>query len=145
MSSWPHLDNIATKAPRSLVRVLLRLLPLAIVVGGVTAASAASLGLSPASFGSASAPVNSCDTSFTVSYTTTYNATIGKYQVTEAVVDNIDAEACAAQTLDVVVAGDEFVQLATGSATVTGTTAILVLSQPIDADAVRNIAVMISG
>lgn len=110
------MGHLATPTPRSAAKVLLKMLPLAIVIGGVTAASAASLGLSPASFGSASASVSSCDTSFSVAYTTVYDEVSGKYQVTHAVVGDIDDVACAGQTLDVVVAGDDYVSLATGSA-----------------------------
>jgi hypothetical protein len=131
--------------PRSIARVLLKMLPLAIVVGGVTAASAASIGLSPASFGSGSAPVTSCDTSFSVTYTTVYDEQFGRYRVTHAVVSDVDDVACAGQTLDVVVAGEDFTALATGTASVDADTMDLALSNPVDADLVRHIAVTISG
>lgn len=140
----PHMGHLATPTPRSAAKVLLKMLPLAIVIGGVTAASAASLGLSPASFGSASASVSSCDTSFSVAYTTVYDEVSGKYQVTHAVVGDIDDVACAGQTLDVVVAGDDYVSLATGSAAVSAGTMTLALSTPVDAEAVRSVAVVIT-
>jgi hypothetical protein len=141
----PHVPHLPAPTPRSLAKVLLRMLPLAMLVGGVTAASAASLGISPASFGSASVAITSCDTSFDVSYTTAYDELSGNYQVTHAVVSDIDISACATQTLDVMVAGDGYVELATATASVDAPTMSLELSTPVNADAVRNIAVMISG
>jgi hypothetical protein len=141
---FPQVGHLATSTPRSVAKLLIKMLPIAILVGGITAASATSLGLSPASFGSASVSVSSCDTSFSVAYTTVYDEMSGKYQVTHAVVSDIDDVACAGQTLDVVVAGDEYMSLATGSAAVSAATMTLALSTPVDAEAVRTIAVVIT-
>lgn len=131
-------------APRSLAKVLLRIVPAAILIGGVTTASAASLGLSPSGFASGSAAVTGCDSSLSISYTTVYDDTSGKYQVTQAVVKDIDDEACAGQILDIVVADEDFTSLATGSATVNAPTMTVTLSDPVDAEAIRNVAVVIS-
>jgi hypothetical protein len=140
----PALSALPTPSPRSLAKVLLKMVPLALVVGSVTTAAAASIGLSPSSFGGGSAEVASCDDAFGVSYTTAYDEISGKYQITEAVVDDIDDVACAGHTLDVVVAGENFVSLATGTATVSASTVVVTLSTPADADAVRSVALVIT-
>ena len=83
--------------PNRLVRRLLRLLPVAFVVGGVTAASAATLSVSPDSVAGGGIEVTGCDTSVTVEYLTEYDPTTGIYRVTDAVIGDIDATACAGQ------------------------------------------------
>jgi hypothetical protein len=152
LSDTSHMANDAPPTPNSLgqssspslAKVLLKMVPFAIVVATVTAASAASIGLSPDSFGGGSAQVSSCDDSFGVSYTTVYEETTGKYQITEAIVNDIDDEACADHSIDIVVAGEDFVSLATGTATVSASTVVVTLTSPADADAIRSIALVIS-
>jgi ATP-dependent protease HslVU (ClpYQ) peptidase subunit len=150
----PHLDDAFGEIAhaldeRSHVKTwgsrLAKLLPVAIVVGGITAASAATLGLSPDSVASGGATVEGCDTSVNVDYTTDYDPTDGAYKVTEVVVSEIDATACAGQTLDVVVADDKYVALGSGSATVSAGTMTLTLSSAVPADEVAHVAVVITG
>jgi hypothetical protein len=75
---------------------------------------------------------------------TVYEETTGKYQITEAIVNDIDDEACADHSIDIVVAGEDFVSLATGTATVSASTVVVTLTSPADADAIRSIALVIS-
>lgn len=138
----------STSAPAAtsrLVRRLVRLLPVAFVVGGVTAASAATLSVSPDKVAGGGIEVTGCDTSVTVEYLTAYDPTTGIYRVTDAVIGDIDATACAGHTLDVVVATDAYVELANGTATVSTATHTITLSTAVDAAEVEHIAVVFTG
>lgn len=134
-----------TATPNRLVRRLLRLLPVAFVVGGVTAASAATLSVSPDSVAGGGIEVTGCDTSVTVEYLTEYDPATGIYRVTDAVIGDIDATACAGHVLDVVVATDTYVELANGTATVSAATHTIELSAAVDAAEVEHIAVVFTG
>jgi hypothetical protein len=138
-------DTTATPHPTRLVRRLLRLLPIAFVVGGVTAASAATLSVSPDSVAGGGIEVSGCDTSVTVDYLTAYDPTTGIYRVTHAVIGDIDATACAEHVLDVVVATSEYVELANGTATVSAASHTIALSAEVDAAEVEHIAVVFTG
>lgn len=99
-----------------------RLAVAAVAVAAFGAASAASLGgLSSAKVGSNDTVVASCDTDgVALSYTTAYNATASKYQVTSATVSGIAAP-CIGQTLAVTVKDASGASLGTGTIAVTGT------------------------
>lgn len=122
---------------------------LAVLAGLVVTASvamAASLGgLSSQQLGANTTVVASCDTNgVSLSYTTAYNATAGRYDVTSATVSGI-AAACAGQTLSLTLADAGFVALGSGSATVSGTSQTVTFSPGIDAEAVARAAVVITG
>lgn len=138
--STPHLPTTSR-----LLRHVVKLLPVAFVVGGVTAASAATLGVSPDAVASGGIEVTGCDSSVTVEYLTSYDATTGVYRVTDAVIGGIDATACEGHTLDVVVATDTFTELANGTATVAAATHTITLSAAVDASEVEHIAVVFTG
>jgi len=121
------------------------MLPFAFVVGGVTAASAATLSVTPDSVAGGGIEVAGCDTSVTVEYLTEYDPTTGIYRVTDAVIGDIDATACAGHVLDVVVATDTYVELANGTATVSTATHTITLSTAVDAAEVEHIAVVFTG
>lgn len=132
-------------SPNRLVHHLVKLLPAAFVIGGVTAASAATLGITPDEVAGGGIEVTGCDSSVTVDYLTEYDPTTGVYQVTDAVIGDIDATACAGHTLDVVVATDAFVELADGTATVATASHTIELSTPVDAAEVDHIAIVFTG
>jgi hypothetical protein len=124
---------------------LVKLLPAALVIGGVTAASAATLGITPDEVAGGGIEVSGCDSGVTVDYLTSYDPTTGVYQVTDAVIGDIDAEACDGHTLDVVVATDSYVELANGTATVSSGTHTVELSTAVDASTVKHIAIVFTG
>lgn len=146
----PHLPDVQAPRPRSVAKLLLKALPVAVVIGSVTAASAATLGLSPKGLGSATAAVSSCDDTLQVAYITSYNATAGDYQVDQVVVSAIDDVACAGSAVDVVVASPSYTELSHGTGTVdstpaTVTTVTVTLAAPVLAEDIGNVSVIISG
>lgn len=124
----------------------------ALVIGGVVFATvvgiAASLGpVTAENLGAGNSVVASCDTDgVSVSYSTSYDGTDGRYEVASVTVDGI-ADTCDGQTLTVALADSAGAQLAEGSVTVptgTGTTASVTLGTPPAASQVANVHVVIA-
>lgn len=150
----PHIDraidgvaHLLEEHPhvRSWTSRLLKLIPVAIVVGGITAASAATLGVSPDSVASGGITVSGCDSSVTVDYVTDYDATSGQYEVSAVSVSDIDDTACAGQAIDVVVASSDLTELSSASGTVSAAVATLTLAESVPAEDVAHVAVVITG
>lgn len=119
---------------------------IALLVGtAVVAASAATLGgLTGDDLGADDAAVASCDTDgLTVDYTTSYDATDQRYEVTAVVLSGI-ATACAAQTASVTLADSTGAAVGSGSATIGGTSATVTLSTAASAEAVEHASVLIT-
>ena len=133
-------------------------LMLALGAGGAAAAavvaSAASIGsVNSTDLGAGTQVVASCDSTIDVSYTTSYNSTLGGYVVATVTLDNV-AAACAGQAIDVTVAGAGGAELgsaagtmpvspATSSGSLTVTPKAPLTS--VSAEDVVNVAVVISG
>ncbi len=123
-----------------------RLAIAAVGIAAFGAASAASLGgLTSTSVGSNDTVVAACDTDgVSIAYTTSYSATASQYQVTAVTLSGI-AATCANQTAAVTVKGAGGTALASGSLTVTGTSAAITLSAPVSAQSLVGASVIISG
>lgn len=109
-------------------------------------AMAASLGgLSAQQLGANTTVVAPCDTNgVNLTYTTGYNATAGRYDVTSATVSGI-AAACTGQNLALTLADSSFAALGSGTATVTGASHTVTFTPTVNAEAVVRAAVVISG
>ena len=120
-----------------------RLAVAAVAVAAFGAASAASLGgLSSAEIGSDNTVVASCDTDgVDLDYATTYDATSGSYQVTQATVSGIDTD-CNGQNLDLTLSTVAGASIDEGSATVAAGSAVVTVVA--SAEAVEGAAVVIS-
>ena len=123
-----------------------RLALAAMAVAAFGAASAASLGgLSSTSVGANDVVVAACDSDgVSIAYTTGYNATASKYQVTAVTLSGMDA-ACSGKTADLTVKGTSGTSLASGSITVSGTSGSITLSTPVAAESILGASVIISG
>ena len=110
------------------------------------AASAASLGgLASTNLGSNDAVIAACDSNgVSLAYTTSYDATASKYQVTSVTLSGI-AAGCAGQTAAVTVKGTGGASVANASTTVAGTSDTMALSVPVAAENVLGASVVISG
>jgi hypothetical protein len=109
---------------------------------GVVGASAASLSVTSGGLGAGDTVVSSCDTAVSVAYTTAYNATSGRYDVTGVTVSGIDG--CDTRTLKVTLRDAANASLGSGSGTVTGNSGASVsVSMTADAAAVVGAAVVI--
>jgi hypothetical protein len=156
-SGWPHAVNaervgMRNHDPKSSRR---RKATLAVLLGfattGVLAASAASLGgLSSKNLGADDTVVAACDANgVTVSYTTAYDALLGGYKVTSAVVAGI-APACNNQAISVTLRDGTGASLGTATGTVVspgpgdGTFAVN-YAATVSAKAVVGASVVISG
>ena len=123
----------------------------ALVVGAavscLVAASAASLGgVSPDTIGTDAVTVASCDTDgVDVSYTTGYDASVGRYQTTAVTVSSIDA-ACNGNAISVTVSDAADAALGTATGTVGGTSQVLTFAGiGVNANLIEGVAVLISG
>jgi hypothetical protein len=118
-------------------------------VAGMAGASAASLGgLTAGQIGSEDALVGTCDTTGIAStYTTAYNATAQKYQVSAVNFTNVDA-LCNGKAASVTLRNGAGAVLGTqNAATITVATGAfsLPLTTAVDASAVAGISIIISG
>jgi hypothetical protein len=115
---------------------------------GVVGASAASLGgITSNSLGADTAVVGSCDSDgVTLSYTNSYDATLGRYQTTSIGVSGI-AAACAGKSLSLTLKDSSGAALGSGTvASIGGTTATVTLAgSGANANAVVGAAAVISG
>lgn len=115
------------------------------VLMGIVSASAASLGgITAPSLGADTAVISACDTDgVTLAYTTSYDAALGRYQVTDVDVSGIDAN-CDTKTASITLKDGSNVSLAFGSATVTsGAAAISLSGSGASANAVAGAALLI--
>jgi hypothetical protein len=121
----------------------------AVVVSGTVFAMAASLGgITSNNLGADSAAVATCDsTGVSTSYTTAYDATDGRYEVTAVTVSGID-NACDGKAISVTLTNSAGTSVGSGSTTVpadVGATAVTVtLSAAAAADGSANVHVLIS-
>jgi hypothetical protein len=118
----------------------------AIAAFGAVSASAASLGgLTGTSLGADTSVVASCDTDgVAVGYTTAYAATPKEYQVSGVTLTGV-AAACNGKSANVTVANAAGTSLGSATATVAGTSVSFTLPAGVSAQAVGNVAVVISG
>lgn len=117
----------------------------ALVVACSVAMAASLGGLSAQQLGANTTVVAPCDTNgVTLAYTTGYNPTAGRYDVTSATVSGI-AAACIGQTLALTLADSSFAALGSGTATVTGANQTVTFTPSVDAEAVVRAAVVITG
>ena len=128
-------------------RIALALLA-GVSIAGVAGASAATLGgLTAGSLGSDDSVVAACDTGgITVGYTTSYNATVQKYQVTAVNFTAVDA-ACNAKAASVSLRqGATLLTTKTVPSITVATNAFsITLSTPVEAGLVDGVSVVISG
>ena len=126
---------------RSLLAVLL-----GVVVFGLTVAAAASLGgITTDNLGADEAVVASCDTDgVTVTYTSSYDATDARYEVTAANVSGI-AAACSGETMRVTLADAANASLGEATVAIGGTSATATFGTPLAAESVELVAIVISG
>jgi hypothetical protein len=131
---------------------------LAVLVGGAVFGSvfamAATLGVTSNNLGAGADAVASCVDDVTTTYTTAYNTNstvdpastpVAGYKVTHVVVENIDATACAGQTLKVTLTDADDVNIGDGVFTVATSSAnVLINPQPL-AETVENVNVLITG
>jgi anti-sigma-K factor RskA len=121
----------------------------AVVVSGAVFAMAASLGgITSDNLGADSAAVATCDnTGVSTSYTTAYDATDGRYEVTAVTVSGID-NACDGKAIAVTLTNGAGASVGSGSTTVptdVGATAVTVtLSSAASAEDAANAHVLIS-
>lgn len=115
---------------------------------GAGQASASTLGgVTSTSFGADVGVVGSCDTDgVSLTFTNTYDTTLGRYQTTTANVAGI-AAACAGKTLAMTLKDNTGAALGNGTvASISGTSAIVTIAAPgANANAVTGAAVVISG
>ena len=123
-----------------------RLAVAAIGIAAFGAASAASLGgLTSTNLGSNDTVVAACDANgVSIAYTTSYDATASKYQVTSVALSGI-AAGCAGQTAAITVKGTGGTSLANSTVTVAGTSETMTLSTPVAAESILGASVVISG
>lgn len=115
------------------------------VLMGIVSASAASLGgITAPSLGADTAVISACDTDgVTLAYTTSYDAALGRYQVTDVDVTGIDAT-CNGKTASITLKDAGNVSLAFGSITVaSGAAAISLSGSGASANAVAGAALLI--
>jgi len=113
---------------------------------GSVVASAASLGgLTSTDLGASDSVVASCDTDgIAVAYTTAYDATDARYEVTNVNLSGV-AAACAGQDIKVTLADSTDASIGTANALSSGATQSLTVAAAPGAEAVANISVVISG
>ena len=141
-----------TSTPTSRSARRRRRIAVAVIAGvgtfGVIGASAASLGgITGSSLGADAAVIGSCDTDgASLTYTNTYDATLGRYQTTGVNVTGI-AAACAGKALALTLKDSGGVALGSGTvASIVGTSSSITLTAPgANANAVVGAAVVISG
>ena len=126
------------------VRVLLGLAAAAVVSGVVVAAAASLGGITSDDLGADSSVVASCDTDgVSTSYTVVYDATDGRYEVTDVVVSGI-AVACTGDTLDLTLTDVGHVSIGNGSLTIAGTSETVDVTPDPDAEAVVGVHIVIT-
>jgi hypothetical protein len=115
-----------------------------LTVFGAVFASAASLGgITSGQVGADDAAVTSCDTDgVTTAYTTSWDATDDRYEVTTVTVSGI-AVACATKTLSVSLT-DGTNQIGSGTGTVVGTSLAVTMSPSASAEATTGVHVAIA-
>ena len=119
-----------------------------VTIAGVATASASSLGgLTPGTLGSDSSVIAACDTDgIAISYTTGYNATTQKYEVSAVNFSGVNA-ACTGKAASVTLRNGT-TALATqssGAITVTTNAFALTLTTAVDANLVNGVSLVISG
>jgi hypothetical protein len=116
-----------------------------LAITGLIGAAAASLGgINSDSLGADTGVVSSCDSDgVDVAYSYAFSAGLGEYVVTGVTVSAID-EACDGQTLAVTLSDGDDVVLGSGSAPVDDSGAVTVSIPAASAEAVENIAIVIS-
>jgi hypothetical protein len=132
-------------APKKTMRPRLLALAAGLACFSVIGAFAATLGgVSSDELGADTSVVSACDTDGVgVDYSVVYDTTDGRYEVASVDVTGIDA-ACSGQTISVTLA-DASTNLAAHSQTVAGTTETLTFATAPDAEAVTNVAIVITG
>ena len=114
-------------------------------VAGLVGAAAASLDLTSNSLGADAQVVASCDTDgITVDWTTTYNSTAQRFDVSEVVLSGV-ALACAGLDLEIVLTDGTGATLTTFSGSAASTTTTAALGTPVNAESVEGISAVISG
>ena len=134
---------------RKLIHLAKRKPILALVIGAVAfstaVAFAASLTVSSNSLGAGNAAVASCDTDgVSIAYSPSYDAALPGFTVSSVSVSNI-AAGCNGRTLQVDVVGADSASLASGTATISGTSASVTLSGSPDANEIANVHAVIAG
>jgi hypothetical protein len=125
-------------------RIALALLAGAVVFGAVYA-FAASLSVSSSGLGAGNASVSACNASATVTYNTSYSATVPGYKVTTAPVTS--AVGCATKSYKVTLTGTGSTSLGevTGALDATGAASPDFTASNIAASGVLGVSVVISG
>jgi hypothetical protein len=134
---------------RKVISVVKRRPILSLVIGAIAfstaLAFAASLTVASGSLGAGNAAVSSCDTDgISVSYSPTYDSSIPAFKVSSVSVANI-AAGCNGKTLKVEVVGTGNSSLASGTETISGTSATVTLSGSPNAGDVTNVHAVIAG
>jgi hypothetical protein len=115
-----------------------------VLAAGIAASAATLGGIVDSDLGADTTVIASCDTDgVTLNYTTAYDATDARYEVTAANVGDIATPSCDGQTLSVTLSDTTGAELGSGSVTVSGATATVTMPG-VDAEAVTGAAILIA-
>jgi hypothetical protein len=99
----------------------LLILTVGIAIATAVTGSAASLTNTVAKVGADTQTVSTCDNAITTSWTSAYDATLGKYKITNVTVGDIDGTNCNGATLKVTLANSSNASLGEQTATIAST------------------------